>query len=517
VDHLVTQVALAVFWGASAALGLYGTHLVVLIVLYRRRVARRRADQSSAIEAYHQSTPDSQWPLVTTQIPLFNESEVAERVIEAAVRLDYPAGRHEIQVLDDSDDRTCDIVDRVVERWRSRGVHIRVIRRPARTGFKAGALALGLQQAAGEVIAIFDADFVPPADFLRRMVPLLMRDDRTACVQARWGHLNADESWLTRAQALGLDTHFAIEQGARAWNGLIMNFNGTAGVWRKAAISDPAVGGWSGDTLTEDLDLSYRAQLAGWKHDYCVDLVCPAELPGDIWAFKAQQRRWATGSVQVARKLLPRIWRSPLRLPAKLEATIHLTQHSSSVWMVVLALFARPVLLALAGHPSVHAAMWAAWWVLLLAAFAPWFTYVYARHTLTGGWRQTSLLPRLVIIGIGLSLSNALAVVRGLFSSGGEFVRTPKSGSEGAVQRRGVYRALQDRLWLAELALGAYAAVCLMGYLGSGRWIFSAFLLLYTVSYLTVGWVSHPRLEPIKASLQQGADRPLPVETGAVS
>lgn len=541
----LTVAVLGVFVLATAALALYGLHLYLLVALFFRRASAVRATQRRIIGDFHNRAEPGDWPLVTSQIPLYNEADVAVRVLDAVARMHYPAGRHEIQVLDDSTDRTSELIDRAAERlrvprpfhgWGMGGADVRMVRRPDRAGYKAGALAHGLTPARGEVIAIFDADFVPPPDFLLRMVPLLLHDPGLACVQARWAHLNERESWLTRAQALGIDGHFAIEQGARAWNGLLMNFNGTAGVWRRAAIEDPAVGGWSGDTLTEDLDLSYRAQLAGWRMGYALDVACPAELPGTIEALKSQQRRWATGSIQVACKLLPRIWRSGLNWTQKVEATLHLTHYSVALWMLVLALVARPMLLIWMEGKVLGHGFWAAWLVIILAALAPSLAYAYARHILGGGWGGLRVIPLMVALGTGLCLNNALAVLRGLRLRGGEFVRTPKSGSldrrprtldtpgplpldtlgpaEPRVSRvrgpsltraapRGLacqgsrgtrsYAPMQTHLWWLELLLGMYTGWSFWRYADSSRWAFSMFLLIYAVGFLVIGWASRPR------------------------
>src|SRR3989449_2644652 len=277
---------------------------------------------------YRRATPEAPPlpdppPYVTVQLPLFNERYVAARLVRAVAALDYPADRLEIQVLDDSTDDTAEIVAGVVGELRAQGVRVAHCRRTVRTGFKAGALAEGLATARGEFIAIFDADFVPPRDFLRAALPHFT--ERVAVVQARWGHLNRSYSALTVAQALGMDGHFGVEQSARAGSGLLLNFNGTAGVWRKAAIID--AGGWQSDTLTEDLDLSYRAQLRGWRIVYRPGIVGPAELPVVITGFKSQQRRWAKGAIQTAVKLLPAIARAPFSLWTKYQAFIHLTYY----------------------------------------------------------------------------------------------------------------------------------------------------------------------------------------------
>lgn len=478
---------------ATVALVVYGLHLYVLLVLFRRRVRGKKSLQAEIIENFHRDRPEASWPVVTTQLPIYNEMDVARRIINAATRIEYPAGKHEIQVLDDSDDATCAIVDETAERLRARGFDVKVVRRDDRSGYKAGALEHGLRSARGEFVAIFDADFVPPEDFLHKAVPLLDAEPKLACLQGRWAHLNRDESWLTEAQALGIDGHFAIEQGARAWNGLMMNFNGTAGLWRRAAIDDPDVGGWSGDTLTEDLDLSYRAQLAGWKLDYCLDLECPAELPGTVAALKSQQRRWATGSIQVACKLLPRIWRAPISLGEKVEATLHLTHYSVALWMLVLALVARPMLFVFADDRILQQWFWVFWTGVLMSAFAPSMVYAYARYTLVGRWNGFKTIPSMMILGCGMCVNNTLAVLRGLYLQGGEFVRTPKSGSEADAAKLSSYQLAQSRMWCIELMLGVYALISFVVYLTALHTGFSIFLLLYAIGFCMIGWLSRPQ------------------------
>ncbi len=492
---------------ASCALATYGLHLYVLVWLFRRRETSVRAEQRELIDRFAAETAECDWPVVTCQIPLYNEQDVAERIIDAVAAFDYPAGLHEIQVLDDSTDDSRDVVDRVVSRLRDAGVDIQVVRRANREGYKAGALAIGVEQARGEFLAVFDADFIPPSDFLRRAIPMLVENKKLACIQGRWGHLNQNESWITRAQALGIDGHFAIEQGARAWNGLLMNFNGTAGVWRKAAIVDPEVGGWSGDTLTEDLDLSYRVQLSGWRIDYNLELECPAELPGHVNAFKSQQRRWATGSIQVAVKLLPRIWRSTLSLGQKVEATLHLTHYTVSLWMLLLALVARPMLIICMEGQQFSDWFWILWGVIILSAIAPAMTYGYARWVLGGGFSGVKLIPQMMTLGCGVCVNNSFAVVRGLFARGGEFVRTPKSGSVKTAVRRSSYKPVQDSLWMIELVLGCYSLLSFVYYMQTPRWHVSVFLLMYGIGFLTVGWMSMPWRGAQKASPTQDATR----------
>ncbi len=471
----------------------YGIHFYMLVYMAHRRHRAVSRAQAELIERYNRGTPDDRWPRVTTQIPLYNELAVARRVIEAAAAMDYPAGRHEIQVLDDSTDGTRAVVDRVCAELRAKGIDAKAIRRPRRTHYKAGALAYGLRSASGDFIAIFDADFIPARDFLRRMIPLIATQPDACCAQARWGHLNAEENWLTEGIALGIDGHFGVEQSARAWNGMLMNFNGTGGVWRRAAIEDPRVGGWSGDTITEDLDLSYRAQLAGWKIVYRRDEICPAEVPADVDAIKSQQRRWATGSIQTARKMIGPVWRSRLTLFQKIEATIHLIQYSIAIFMVLIPLLARFLVMAL---PIERYHAWLSWcWLpILFAAAAPSIAYVYARYTLGGGVSGPLRILKLMLLGLGLSVNNCYAVLVGLVQRGGEFVRTPKSGSTGRVRTEANYSAVRSNLWLIEVLFGTFCLAQWIYFLPEDRYIFGTFLLLYGLGLLALGWRSRPRV-----------------------
>ncbi|MBI4580028.1 MAG: glycosyltransferase [Planctomycetes bacterium] len=486
------RIVLVLFFVSTCALAVYGVHLYVLLYLFHRRRKSKIVEQRRLIEDYRTRTPEADWPGVTTQLPIYNEADVATRVIEAVAAMDYPRGKHQIQVLDDSTDETRLLVDMTVRRLRSQGVDVEAVRREKRTGYKAGALREGLSRCRHPLVAIFDADFIPPKDFLRRAVPFLAGDEKLACVQGRWTHLNQDESWLTRAQAVALDAHFAVEQGARAWNGLMMNFNGTAGVWRKAAIEDPAAGGWSADTLTEDLDLSYRVQLAGWRMDYCLELACPAELPNTISGLKAQQRRWATGGVQTAVKLLPRIWRSKVSFVEKLEASLHLTHYSVYLWTMVLALLARP-LLAITGPLSLWWCFLMGWILIVFTILASPTVYGYARYHLGGGWSGVRHMPAVLVLGTGLSVNNAVAVLRGLRVRGGEFVRTPKSGSTQSTLLTSRYKARRSGgLWFFEMLLGAYCLANWAIYMTVSRPVLSVFLLIYALGFISVGWMSRP-------------------------
>jgi len=469
---------------ATLGLAVYGANCYVMVALFLRR--RRMVQDTADIIAAAAPTfaRPEELPVVTTQIPLYNEANVAERSMRAAAAIVYPPDRHEIQVMDDSDDETRDIVDRVAGELRAQGHWISVVRRSHRTGYKAGALAAGLREAAGELIAIFDADFVPPPHFLRHTVPFFVSQPRIGIVQARWGHLNPADSLLTRAQAIGIDGHFMVEQSARTFNGLLMNFNGTAGVWRRQAILD--AGGWSADTLTEDLDLSYRAQLAGWKTHFIEALEAPGELPATVAAFKSQQFRWAKGSIQTARKLLPRVWRErELSWWVKLQATLHLTHYAVHPLMLIVALLALPMMLIFpeAFPPGLRVALIVA---MGLSLIAPNALYLASQRALYHRWfRHLCWLPALMCIGVGIALSNSRAVIEGLLGRPSEFVRTPKQGD----RRRKAYHVGVPVLPWIEVALGCYCLGSLGFYFAGDRLVIGPFLLIYALGFLTTGVV----------------------------
>jgi cellulose synthase/poly-beta-1,6-N-acetylglucosamine synthase-like glycosyltransferase len=443
----MTTVLLALHFAASLVLALYGLHRLWLGVRYVRHVgARSRATPRSPRAL----------PRVTVQLPLYNERYVAERVIRAAGAIDYPRELLEIQVLDDSTDETSQVVERAVAELQHHGVRATHIRRSDRSGYKAGALAAGLKDARGELIAIFDADFVPTRDFLLRVVGEF-EDPTVGVVQARWAHLNAESSLLTRVQALQLDAHFAVEHGVRAATGCFFNFNGTAGVWRRQAIED--AGGWRSDTLTEDLDLSYRAQLAGWRFVYRDDVAVPAELPVEVAAYRLQQQRWAQGGVQTARMLLPTILRADIPRRAKVEAFFQLTGNLTYPVLVVLALVSLAAgWLVEPLHKN---------WVLAadgaLLGFAgialTTFYGVAARvRDPDQWWHRLPLVPAVMVLGAGISLGQAVAVFRGLVSDKTSWRRTPKyhlGAQRDGSWHSAAYRLEASRGAFLECALGA--------------------------------------------------------------
>ena len=444
---ILSLTALGVYYATITLLAFYGLHRLLLLVLYFE--SRHRPEDP---------VPQEHRALVTVQLPIYNELYVAKRLIDAVCRLEYPRERLEIQVLDDSTDETRDVVAEAVARQQALGVDIHHLHRTERSGYKAGALAAGMARARGELIAVFDADFVPRSDFLKRVVPHFSGDE-IGMVQARWDHLNRSYSLLTRIQAIFLDGHFAIEQAARSTHGRFFNFNGTAGVWRRAAIVDS--GGWTADTLTEDLELSYRAQLAGWRFLFLPHLTVPAELPVDIHGFKRQQFRWAKGSIQTARKLLMTIFRAPIPWKTKLEAFIHLTNNSAYLLMISLSVLVFPAMVV-RHNLDLHWLTWADV-TLFATATVPILAFYFASQLAVRPRRpkQALHLLSLMALGIGLSVNNARAVISGFVSDGGEFERTPKYRIENRTDswRRKRYRAGRDATFILEGAFALYHAV----------------------------------------------------------
>ncbi|MBN1964925.1 MAG: glycosyltransferase, partial [Anaerolineae bacterium] len=363
--------------------------------------------------------PAASWPSVTVQLPLYNEQAVVRRLLAAAAALDYPRDRLRVQVLDDSDDDTADLVARLVRGYRASGLDIRHVRRADRAEYKAGALAHALAQTGTDLIAVFDADFVPPPDFLRRAAPHFATDPALGFLQARWGHLNAGQNLITRSQAMSIDGHFIIEQMARSRGGLLMSFNGTGGIWRADCIRD--AGGWSGRTLAEDLDLSYRAQLRGWKVRYLPEVEVPAELPPQVAAYKRQQSRWATGTTQGLRLLLGPAWRSDrLNLGQKLMATLHLCQYLPQPFLLVMAVL-TPVLMLAGALDRLPLAP------LGVIGLGPVLMYVLGQRHLYRDWpHRLVALPLLVALGSGVIFSNSVAVMNAFRRRAYAFKRTPK-------------------------------------------------------------------------------------------
>lgn len=483
-DHILT----GVYLGTLALVAVYGLHRYVLVGLYYR-------NRSSLPRLLRPLDP---LPRVTIQLPMYNEQYVARRIIEAACRIDYPRDRMQIQVLDDSTDGTVHIARETVEHMRAKGFDIQYIHRTDRTGFKAGALANGLTSATGDFVAVFDADFLPEPDVLHRSVHYFS-DPLVGVVQTRWEHINRDHSLLTRSQAMLLDGHFVIEHVARNRSGRFMSFNGTAGIWRRRCIED--AGGWHHDTLTEDLDLSYRAQLQGWRFVFLPELASPAELPPDMNAFKAQQHRWTKGTAQVARKMLWPTLTSSAPLKVKIESVMHLTS-----WVIHFCMFTVSILLypALAfgvtkidsvGSSGEYAIDMS---LFVMATLSAVTFYTCAQRELTTGWRdRVKYLPFLMSLGIGISLSNLVAALQGLFGQCGEFVRTPKYGFDSQSLTRhskpeqvsgGGIRKKRRMLPWCELAIGVYLCACMVACATQPDLVAAVpFVALFAVGFLYVG------------------------------
>lgn len=432
----------------------------------------------------HPGDPADRWegelPPVTVQVPVYNEANVVHRAVDAACRLDYPRDRLEVQVLDDSDDETSELAARRVAEWRRRGVQVRHLRRSSRDGYKAGALAHGAERASGEFFLILDADFVPEPDLIRRLLPAFS-DPEVGLVQGAWSHLNEEGSgWLTRAQALLLDAHFAVEHEARSRSGLFFNFNGTAGMWRRECLVD--AGGWEGDTLTEDLDLSYRAQLRGWKGVYRDDVRVAGELPDSVRSLEVQQERWAEGGVQTARKLLPAIWRSDEGPAVKTEATSHLLSHLAHplTTMLGVALAGAGLLGGVQGLPD--------WFhgLALSLAVLPFVLFYGAASRLRGlGFGSTARrVAEAMTLGIGLGVPLSGAVARGAVEGGDHtpFRRTPKSGP-GLLRRYSV--ALRPVRTAVRILLGALLLAATARHLAAGAPAAVPFTLLFAAGYLS--------------------------------
>jgi cellulose synthase/poly-beta-1,6-N-acetylglucosamine synthase-like glycosyltransferase len=461
-----------------AILSVYGIHRSYLVLMEVRLRDRLRVLKEGvpALTPFLGAMPTTSLPTVTIQLAIFNEATVARRLLESVARIEYPQQLLEIQVLDDSNDETRPILRRCVAELQESGRDVTYLHRENRIGYKAGALAAGLAVAKGELLALFDADFIPPSDFLRKVIPHF-DDPKVAMVQTRWGHLNRDHSILTRVAALMLDGHHLMENRIRAAAGWLFNFAGTGGVWRKCAIE--SAGGWQHDTLTEDLDLSYRAQLAGWKFVYREDIVTPAELPEDVSAFRAQQFRWALGTVQTSRKLLGRIVRSELSFGARAEAFFHLTPHFAYPLTLLLSVILLPLVILMPGSNS----------ALVVALDVPLFlgttgslTAFYAAAERAQGRRARDALfvvPALIAVGVGLTPLITRALIRGYRQMAGEFVRTPKKGATTGAR----YRTTALALPFMESVLFLVSLAATIASTRTGHVIATPFAALFTAGY----------------------------------
>jgi len=490
-------------------LAIYGIHrywLVYDYFKYRRNVPGTPPEPAA-------------WPKVTIQLPIYNERYVIERLVNAAAGFDYPRDKLEIQVLDDSTDETQQIARAVVDRYRALGLPIHYIHRTNRVGYKAGALQEGLGQASGEFIAIFDADFQPPADFLRRTLPYLVADPKAGMIQTRWTYLNRHYSALTEIEAILLDGHFVVEHGARSRRGIFFNFNGTAGVWRRATIDD--AGGWEHDTLTEDTDLSYRAQLQGWRFLYVPGIECPSELPVEMSAFKTQQARWAKGLMQTAKKTLPRVFDSKVSARHKAEAFLHLTANVSYPLMVALSVILLPAMIV---------RFYQGWFQMLLIDLPLFlastcsisgFYLVSQREIDPKNWKRSILyLPFVMAVGIGLSVRNARAVIEAIFGMKSEFARTPKYHIEGKKKnevRPKTYRRGPGWTPFIELGLGVYFIGTIVYAVQNENYVTIPFLILFVWGYLYTGVMSlgQPYFDRLRAPSATSTSETRPAAAGA--
>jgi len=471
VDVVWTFCYLSVLIGLSG----YGLHRYFIVYLFLKN--RRRVPQPlSHFE---------QLPVITVQLPLFNEIYVVERLLKSVSELDYPRERLQIQVLDDSTDETRCLTASCAQKLAERGFDVELIHRTDRVGYKAGALEAGLATARGDFVCILDADFVPQPELLRSAVHFFT-DPKVGMIQTRWGHINRGYSLLTRVQAMFLDGHLLLEQVARSRSGRFFNFNGTAGLWRKSCIAES--GGWQHDTLTEDLDLSYRAQLAGWKFVFLTDVVTPAELPVDMNGFKSQQHRWTKGSIQTCKKLLPRIWQSGLPLPIKIEATGHLTSNFAYLLLACLCVLLHPS----AGGPQ---SGWLRMFLLdvpifLSASVSVAVFYICAQRELhPRTWmKEILLLPALIALGVGLSINNARAVLEAVFNHPSEFTRTPKYGIENKRQtwRSCRYMPLKSVLPIVEVGFAIYFSYLVWYAVAHGQYFTLPFLVMFQCGFLYV-------------------------------
>ena len=474
-----SDVVLYLYFISLLILFTFGAHGFVMVYHYLRQ--RRLSGLPPSLKEI---------PFVTVQLPVFNEFYVVNRLIDATCSLEYPREKLEIQVLDDSTDETGALVEETVRQYQAMGFDIKRIHRADRQGYKAGALRNGLETARGEFIAIFDADFVPRKEFLQKTIPYFFQDPKIGLVQTRWEHLNSDYSLLTRTQAMALDGHFVIEQDVRNRAGYFINFNGTGGGWRKTAIED--AGNWQADTLTEDLDLSYRAQLRGWKFKYLNDVTSPAELPAEVNALKTQQFRWTKGAIETARKLLPAVWKAKLPLRIKIHSTFHLTNNIVFPFILVAGILNVPlVFIKQSGGHDLYFALMS---VFVLAFIGSFLFYLFSQKAVYPDWRRRLLLFPLFMAGsMGFAVNNSRAVFEGLFRRKSEFVRTPKyhieAKSDSWLEKKYVPLRL-DWVVLVEILLAFY---CFFGVISSLYYLELAavpFQLLYFLGFAFVSVLS---------------------------
>src|SRR3989339_42699 len=471
----INNILLFLYFASLTGLIIFGSHRYVLLYL-NRKYKKNIPEKKPLTEPY---------PIVTVQLPIYNELNVVNRLIESVLNFDYPKDKLEIQVLDDSTDETKNIAKEIVDKYKKENFNISYIHRAKREGFKAGALQNGLKYANGKYIAIFDADVIPTPDFLKKILPYFSNDN-IAMVQARWGHTNRKYSLLTKIQAIILDGHFLIEQTARNRSGRFFNFNGTAGIWLKKAIE--VAGGWQGDTLTEDMDLSYRAQIKGYQFIFVPEVVAPAELPIDINAFKMQQGRWAKGTIQVAKKLISEILKSKTSFKVKFEAMIHLTSNLSYPLLTIVSLLLIPAILVRLNTP--HTKIFLIDLPIFILGTLSIFYFYYTSQKELGfsSWDSFKYIPFLMSAGIGLAINNAKFVLEGIAGHSSEFVRTPKYGiSQGQKQKdpnNKNYKSRKTIVFYAEIIMATYFTFVLFLTIKSHLYYLIPLILLFQCGFM---------------------------------
>jgi len=484
-------------------LAAYGAHRYWLVYLYYKHKKNKTTEPAAHFDDL---------PRITVQLPIFNEQYVVDRLLDAVCRLDYPKDKLDIQLLDDSTDETVEVARILVDRYAALGHPLTYIHRDNREGFKAGALAEGLKTAKGEFVAIFDADFVPPPDFLLKCIHHFT-DPKVGMVQTRWTHINRNYSLLTQVEAILLDGHFVLEHSGRARSGVFFNFNGTAGMWRRSAIDE--AGGWEHDTLTEDTDLSYRAQLKGWKFLYLQDVECPAELPVEMTAFKTQQARWAKGLIQVSKKILPRVLKSDVSQHQKIEAVYHLTANLSYPLMIVLSVLLMPAMI-IRFYQGWFQMLYIDLPLFMASTFSISSFYLVSQKELfPKSWVRSLLyLPLLMSLGIGLTITNTIAVLEALVGKQTAFARTPKYRVESKKDKVGVNKYRKRLGWVpwVELLIGTYFALAVYYAIDNENYFTVPFLLLFVIGYWVTGMMS--LLQGRFAGLSVGSEthtKPFPV------
>jgi len=459
----------------------YGLHRCCIIYLF----LKHRKETPQPLSHF------TDLPTLTIQLPLYNEACVAGRLLQTVGKLEYPREKLDIQVLDDSTDETTQVLAEEVRKLRKTGLSISHIRRGSREGYKAGALAHGMDLGTGEFIFILDADFVPPPETILQTIHYFT-DSGLGLVQMRWGHLNRKQSLLTRLQAMFLDGHLLLEQTARCHSGRFFNFNGTAGIWRRTAIEE--AGGWHADTLTEDLDLSYRSQLKGWRFLFLPNLVIPAELPEEMNGFKTQQKRWTKGSIQTCLKILPKVWQAPVPLILKVEATAHLTSNFGYLLLAMMCVLTLPHALG-PKEGTLYSLLVDLPIFLTTTVSIALFYLVAQRHLNPTGWKKDLLLlPMLLALATGMSINNSLGVLEALFRQGSEFTRTPKSGNAAARSSTSKpptrYLPMRSLLPAVELLFAFYFAYCIWSAEILRQWMSIPFLLMFLAGFVYVAWTS---------------------------